>query len=331
MPWYDPNKTLTHNALFNFIIGNRSSGKSYGLKKRVIKNFIDKGHQFIYLRRYKDELDKSKESYFNDILFNKEFPDDVIKFDGDCYYLNDKLMGYAMALTKAKDYKSSSYPNVWLIIYEEFIIEENGYTHYLRNEVEQFLGFYMSIDRYRGCKVFFLGNNYSLFNPYTLYWDLQTPYKSNITKAKNGKILLEMVNAKADERILTDFGQIVDGTPFADYAIHNKSRTDNDTFISKKSENCTYYFTIKYKGELFGIWVDYGLGKFFVSNDVDPCFKLIYSITLDDHSPNTMLIKRLSTAVLFKTFITAYKQGCVYFENMKVKNVVYDVIRLTIT
>lgn len=328
--WYDPNKTLTHNALFNFIIGNRSSGKSYGLKKRVVKNFKDKGQQFIYLRRYKDELDKSKDSYFDDIIYNNEFPDDKITFENDCYFLNGHLMGYAMALTKAKDYKSSSFPAVWLVIYEEFIIEENGFSRYLKNEVETFLGFYMSIDRYRGCKVFFLGNNYSMFNPYTLYWKLQTPYNSNITKAKGGKILLEMVKAKADERMETDFGQIVEGTPFADYAIQNISRIDNDTFVMKKSEKCSYYFTFKYSDELYGVWVDYTIGKFFVSKDVDPCFKIIYSITLDDHTPNTLLLKSVNKSIFFKTFIENYKSGNVYFENMNIKSVVYNVIRLCV-
>lgn len=330
MSWYDPNKTLTHNALFNLIIGNRSSGKSYGLKKRAIKNFKDKGQQFVYLRRYKDELDNSKESYFNDIILNQEFPEDKITFEADCYFLNDQLMGYAMALTKAKDYKSSSFPNVWLIIFEEFIIEETGFTRYLKNEVNLFLGFYMSIDRYRGCKVFFLGNNYTMFNPYTLFWNLNMPYNTNIVKAKNGKILLEMVSDPEfiNERMQTDFGQLVEGTPFADYAIQNKSPIDTDIFVQKKSEKCSYYFTFKYSGDLYGVWVDYTIGKFFVSKDVDPSFKLIYSITLDDHSPNTLLLKSVNKSVFFKTFIDNYKVGNVYFESMKIKSVVYNVIKL---
>lgn len=332
MAWYDPNKTLTHNALFNLIIGNRSSGKSYGLKKRVIKNFLEKGQQFIYLRRYKDELDKSKESYFDDVIINNEFPGCKITFEADCYFVDGKVCGYAMALTKAKDYKSSSFPLVWLIVFEEFIIEENGYTRYLKNEVEIFLGFYMSIDRYRGCKVFFLGNNFSMFNPYTLFWNLQTPYKSNITKAKKGKILLEMVNNQEfiDERMQTDFGQLVEGTPFAEYAIQNKSRIDNDTFVMKKTEKCSYYFTFKYSDDLYGVWVDYTIGKFFVSKDVDPCFKLIYSITLDDHTPNTLLLKSVNKSIYFKTFIDNYKDGNVYFENMRIKSVVYNVIKLCV-
>ena len=331
MQWYDPNKTLTHNALFNIVIGNRSSGKSYGLKKRVIQNFIKNKQQFVYLRRFNDELDKSKETYFDDIILNKEF-DVNITYKNGCYWVNEELAGYAMALTKAKDYKSSSYPEVSMIIFEEFIIEENGYTHYLKNEVETFLGFYMSIDRYRGCKVFFLGNNYSQFNPYSLYWDIPTPYNTNVSKVKNGRILLEMVQNTEfiNERIKTDFGQIIDGTPFADYAIQNKSRIDNKTFVQKKTPDSQYYFTFKYAGDLFGVWVDYTEGKFFVSNNVDPSYVNVFSFTLDDHTPNTLLIKNINKSYNFRMFLDAYKEGLVYFESMKIKSIVYNVIKMSI-
>lgn len=330
--WYDDSRTLTHNALFNLIIGNRSSGKSYALKKRVIKNYKDKGEHFVYLRRYKDELDKSKGSYFDDIILEEVFPDDKITFDNDCYFINGHIFGYAMALTKAKDYKSSSYPLVSLIVYEEFIIEDNGYTRYLKNEVDVFLGFYMSIDRYRGCKVFFLGNNFTMFNPYTTYWNLSLPYNSSFMKAKEGMILLEMVNNKEfiDERQKTDFGKLVKDTPFADYAIQNKSPVDNDNFIMKKTKSSSYYFTFKYVGELYGVWVDYSVGKFFVSRNIDPYFKNVYCITLEDHTPNTLLLKSTSKSIYFKTFIQSYKDGNVYFESMKIKSVVYNVIKLCI-
>ena len=44
--FWDINKTMTYNALFNFIIGNRGGGKSFGAKERAIDNFIKKGEQF---------------------------------------------------------------------------------------------------------------------------------------------------------------------------------------------------------------------------------------------------------------------------------------------
>ena len=141
--WYDVGKTLTYNCLFNFVVGNRGCGKTYALKKRAIKLFLEKGTQFVYLRRFKEELDETAESYFNDILLNEEFKGVKIEYTAGVYLVNGIVAGYGMALTKAKDYKSISYPLVQLIIFDEFLIEENGYSRYLKNEVAQFLNFYM--------------------------------------------------------------------------------------------------------------------------------------------------------------------------------------------
>ena len=330
MAWYDINKTLTYNCLFNFIIGNRGSGKTYGAKKRAVKQFLDKGYQFVYLRRYKEELDETAESYFNDIIVNGEFPDAVIEYRSGCYFINDRLAGYAMALTKAKDYKSISYPLVYLIIFDEFLIEDNGYARYLKNEVKQFLNFYMSIDRYRGCTVFFLANSVSMINPYTLYFDLHLPYGSNITR--KGDLLLQLVQDEEfiKERKETRFGKLIAGTDFEEYAIENKFIMDSKTFIAKKGEKAQYYLTFIYKGEEYGIWIDYTEGRFFVSQDVDPSCKLVYSITVDDHSPNTLLLSNINKAVFWRKFIDNYKMGNVYFEGQKVKNVVYEVIKLCV-
>lgn len=330
MAYYDINKTLTYNCLFNFIIGNRGSGKTYGAKKRAVKQFLDKGYQFVYLRRFKEELDETAESYFNDIILNNEFPDAVIEYRNGQYFINDQLAGYAMALTKAKDYKSISYPLVYLIIFDEFLIEDNGYSRYLKNEVKQFLNFYMSIDRYRGCIVFFLANSVSMVNPYTLYFNLSLPYGSNIVRKED--ILLQLVQDEEfiQERKQTRFGRLVAGTDFEQYAIENKFVQDSKTFIKKKTDKAQYYFTFIYQGVNYGVWVDYTQGMLFVSTDVDPSCKLVYSITVDDHSPNTLLLRQINKAVFFKTFIDNYKLGNVYFENQKVKNVVYEVIKLCI-
>lgn len=328
--FYDVNKTLTYNCLFNFIIGSRGCGKSYGLKKRVIKNFLEKGEQFVYLRRYQEELNETADTYFDDVLMNNEFPDIHIELKGDCYFINDQIAGYSMALTKAKSYKSISFPLVTLIIFDEFLIEDNGYSRYLKNEVKTFLGFYMSIDRYRGVKVFFLANSTSMINPYTLYFDLKLPYGSDIVR--RGDLLLQMVNNREyiESRKQTRFGKLIEGTDFAEYVIDNKFVEDSKTFIMKKTEKSQYFFTFIYEGEKFGVWVDYTAGKMFVSPDVDPSCKIVYALTVDDHTPNTMLINNINRSPFFKPFIQNYKMGNVYFENQKTKNIAYEVIKLCV-
>lgn len=69
-------------------------------------------------------------------------------------------------------------------------------------------------------------------------------------------------------------------------------------------------------------------GKIFVSKDYDKYSPFIFSITLQDHSPNTMMINSLKRYNFWKTFIENFKLGNVYFENQKIKHSCYEVIKM---
>lgn len=325
--YYDINTALSYNALFNFVIGNRSSGKSYSIKKAVINKFLKTGQQFVYLRRYLNELKKSDFEYFDDIIQDNVFPDHKIVFDGGIYYLDGEIMGYSVALTQARHFKSAPRPKVWIIIFEEYIIEEAQYGGYLRNEVKQFLGLYQSIDRYRGVIVVFLGNNYNTYNPYTLYFNLEPRPGQKIVKQKDGEIILFFITARVKEQKASRFGKIVAGTDYGNYAIENKSMLDNDTFIEKKKASAHYYFSVVYNGATFGVWRDLYLGKMYISEDTDPSKTLTYALTTEDHNPNTMLLKSITKSPVFKQLIEAYKDGYCYFESARIKSVSFDIFK----
>ena len=56
MHYYNYNRILSYNAPVNILIGERGCGKSYGAKNYVIKQFLKNHSQFVYLRRYENEL-----------------------------------------------------------------------------------------------------------------------------------------------------------------------------------------------------------------------------------------------------------------------------------
>lgn len=41
--WWDLKNTLSYNALFNFVVGSRGCGKTYGFKKWAAEDFIKTG------------------------------------------------------------------------------------------------------------------------------------------------------------------------------------------------------------------------------------------------------------------------------------------------
>lgn len=323
--YWNINKTLTYDSLFNFIIGNRGGGKTFGAKKKAIDRFLKTKEQFVYVRRFKTELRKIKE-FFNDIC--GFYPEHTFDVKDEKFIIDGETAGFYMPLSTAKVNKSVPYPNVWLIIFDEFIIEKGVY-HYLPNEVTCFLELYSTIARLRDVKVFFLANAITMTNPYFLYFDICLPYGKDIMK--KGDTLIEMVQDKEYINVAnqTRFGKLVQGTEYGQYAIENKFILDNNTFVEKKTSNSNYTFAIIYKGHKFGIWTDLKEGKQYVSEDLDPSNKLEYALTLDDHTPNTLLLKGYKTS-LVNSFLRSYKLGLVRFESVKIKNICADLLKLTL-
>ena len=56
--YYDYHRILSYNCPVNLLFGERGCGKSYGAKKYVIEQYLKKQSQFLYLRRYDNELKK---------------------------------------------------------------------------------------------------------------------------------------------------------------------------------------------------------------------------------------------------------------------------------
>ena len=325
--YYDYTKILTDNAFLNFLIGERGVGKTYGASKFVTKQFINKGKEFVYIKRFKSDLQKSVPEFFQELIKNNEFPDHELSAKSSKFYIDNQKCGYALSLTTAQSLKSTNFPNVKNIIFDEFIVEEGG-QYYLKNEVEIVLGLIETIARMRDVRIFMLGNAVTVTNPYFIYFDIQLPYSTDIKTYKNGLILVQyMYNEKYREaKANTKLGKLVEGTEYSKYAIENNFRLDNKNFIEKKTGTAKCSFAIKYKDHLFGVWFDYSVGKIFVSPDVNT--KQIYACTLNDHTPNTMLLSAIRDYTAWKTFIKNYKLGNVYYENVKVKNMVQEVIKL---
>ena len=323
--YYDYHDLLTHNALFNFIVGNRGSGKTFGFKKWAISSFLKTGKQFIYLRRYKSEIDDMS-GFFGDV--SEHFPECEFEVKGKKLYINKKLAGYLVSLSNALVKKSVNYNEVDKIGFDEFVIDK-GNLRYLQNEVVKFLEFYETVARMRDdVRAVFMSNAVSIVNPYFLYWDLKPNPNKRFTK--KGHMLIEFVRNDefVEAKYKTRFGQIIKGTEYGDYAIENKFLLDNDTFVEKKTPEAKFICSVSYNGTNYGFWVDYKEGKFFVSYKLDPSNKHSYSLTDADHNPNKMLLRNKKHAFYLVRFIEAYEGGYCYFENMQIKNQAMEMFRL---
>ena len=323
--YWSIDKSISYGCLFNFIVGARGVGKTYALKQFVIKDFLKTGNQFVYVRRYKEEL-KKIDRFFDDISMSFEGHKFLVKKPN--FVIDGRIAGSAIPLSTSKIEKSTPFPNVKTIIFDEFILDK-GYHHYLPDEVTNFLELYSTIARDRDVRVYFLSNALSQTNPYFIYFNLNLPYKKTISASND--ILIENIKNEeyATHMKQTRFGKLISGTEYGNYAVDNSFLRDTYTFIKKKSGNCNHLFDFVYKGQEYGVWNNMGEGCLYVSYDTLPEHGRNYAFSLDDHTPNTQLLKN-ATEIIVKFFITKYKDGCVYFEGMNIKNMCNEIIKATL-
>ena len=328
--WYSYNKVLSYNAMLNFIIGERGCGKSYGIKKYVLNRFKKKHKQFIYLRRYDTELKKSLKDneFFKDVSLDPAFTKDEFYVRGDKFYMNDKVCGYAIPLSKASIFKSVPFPDVDIIIYDEFLIDNNTY-HYIPDEPEKMLDFIETVGRLRDIQAFCLGNSISLINPYFDYFNISLPYNTDIKTFKSGLILINYIKNEAYRKVKKEskFGTLIDGTKYGEYAIENKFVKENNNFIKKKSPKAKFFFNLILNNHTYGVWMDYNSNDMFISKHVNNNHPITVTFNLKDHNEHTIMLK--SKSVFYQNLVKHYFNGYLYFETIQIKSDVTNLIHKT--
>lgn len=324
--WYSYEKVMSYNSMLNFIIGERGVGKSYGIKDYVLNRFKKKGKQFIYLRRYDTELRKSLKDneFFKDIASDPKYVNDTFDVRGDKFIMNGNVCGYAIPLSKASIFKSVPFPNVDIIIYDEFLIDNSTY-HYIQDEPEKLLDFMETVGRLRNIKVFLLGNSISLINPYFDYFNISLPYNSDIKTFKNGLILINYIKNEVYREVKreSNFGKLIDGTKYGSYAIDNQFLKDNNNFVKKKNPKAKFFFNLILNGHTYGVWMDYNSNDMFISKHTNNNHPVSITFNYADHSENTIMLK--SRSVFFQNLVKHYENACLYFETLQIKA---DVTRL---
>lgn len=286
--YYDPSKLLSFNATYNFVVGGRGIGKTYNFKVRAVAKNLKNGEQFIYVRRYKEELKASKAKFFAD--FEHEFPNHDFRVDGyNAQYAPIETrtakkrewftMGFFIALSSGQTQKSVSFPNATTIIFDEFILEE-GKTFYMNDEFTIFNNFYLTVDRYQDkTRVFFLANSVSIMNPYFLELDIRPDESSEYVKAGNGFVVAQFPDsAKFKSEIYeSNFGKFIQGTNYAKYAVDNDFSDNHESLIGWKPPKARYIFSLDTdKGE-FSVWHHLNENEFYIQEQL-PKQQLKYTL-----------------------------------------------------
>lgn len=322
--YYDYDKLLSRDFLIAFVITSRGLGKTFGAKVAMLKHFLRTDEEFIYVRRYKTELDISLTTFWNDIQANGFFEDYELKVKKSkhltTFTCNGKTCGYAVPLSTSNILKSTAFPKVKYIVFDEFLLPTGGTYRYLKNEVNLFLDLLESVFRLRTGKVIMLGNAINVYaSPYFAYWNLDIPYGGTFKSYKDGAILVNYTsNAEyEDAKKKTQFGKLIEGTDYGRFAIENKDASSSFEFIKKRPPQASFYAMLVINGVNVGVWFGRD-GYLYLSDKFDPNTINKFALDFTDHTESTIFASARENPYL-KACIMAYKGGWIRFENQKVK------------
>ena len=188
--YYDIEKTIKNYPDCKYIVvyGERSNGKSYSALKYCIKKFYQSGgtSSFGYIRRWTDDIKSSNMEQVFKSLRNNEKGDNAIaevtkgeyndvEYKTRCFYLVhknedgeidkkcDEPVGYIFSLSESERIKSTGYPSIKSIIFEEFISEGLPMV----NEFNRYMSVLSTIIRNRDdVIIMMLGNTVNKYNIY---------------------------------------------------------------------------------------------------------------------------------------------------------------------
>lgn len=170
------------DARYYLVIGERSNGKTYSALNYALERYYKYGEQFAYIRRFGEDVRRKHmsnllaghvDNHVIETLSKGQYSlVDYKAGEFHAYWYDEEhskaiydqtAMGYAFDLNSMEHHKSTSYPKITTIIFDEFMSRQG----YLTNEFILFMNMLSTIIRDReNVKIFMLANTVNKFCPY---------------------------------------------------------------------------------------------------------------------------------------------------------------------
>lgn len=306
-----------HQGEVCIVIGAKGIGKTFGLRKQCVSDFIKKGWRFCEVCRTKDEMKVVREGYFDKLQNAGFFKEYMFKVTGQTGYIarepakdddgeyvekpSWEPICYFVALTAFQTEKKRTYVNVRRFIFDEAIIDrKDRYHRYLPNEFMIFANLLDSVSRQQPegeqYRVYILGNACDLTCPYMRYLGINKVPEFGFSFWHNKSVLLDYVKPwDAEEReSKTLVGRMLNGTEEADMVFGNKFLVDYAGDICRKSADAKYAYAIKYNGKVYAAWIDYRQGLCWISAKLPKDAPNVFALTKKDATLDYLAIERSS-------------------------------------
>ena len=320
------------NCLYNLILGEKSSGKSYQVKhKKAIEYFIKHHKRFILTRRFDEDLSSEWiEQYFSDVDIEKISDGKahcVVKYRNSIYlakidseYRKKKVekIGYAIPLSLEQRFSSASFLDVDNIIFEEFMSR----TIYLKDEPNKLMTFYSTVDRKRGTtRLWLVGNTVSRICPYLEAWGIDETVKS----MKQGDI--EVINFKNGDTNISLGIEYCESSGGKSLAIGTAKtmidsgawQVDNQPKLPKSYNEYKKVFTIGFQYKNFKF-----LGEYLLDKEENTSFWFVKPYCKDFDKKTIVFSDCINTSKLWQTDIYNPNFPIAFTNIDKIKKILYS-------
>lgn len=234
---------LSYKCTFNFIVGGRATGKTYG----ALSTVLDDNIKFMLMRRTQaqaDMINKPEFSPFKPICNDRHIDistASVSKYNAK-FIKDDAIIGYTCALSTIANMRGFSAEEIQLLLFDEFVPERHERP--IKSEGAAFLNAYETINRnreldgIRPLTALCMANAFNIANPIFLELGLvgiaekmkQNGRELYIDRDKSILILLPDSKKIKEKKSKTALYKLTEGSEFSSMALNNDfiyNPTDN--------------------------------------------------------------------------------------------------------
>lgn len=336
--YYDWGRTFAYDAPMTMVVGVRDVGKTYGLRKQLVNDFLKDGARFVQLVRYKTELPIMSGEYLAKV--GREFPGHMFKTDNRFAWCAERVpdgekpdwrcMGYFCALTQMQQIKSTTFVDPYRIVLDEAIIDPalQRYTSYLPREYyvltqaidsitrEQVDEDGNAVPRKHQPRVYLLANGLSMANPYFHLLGIRKPppFGKHWYMDSDGRktVLLDYVEPRRQDKrrkSTTVAGRLSAMDPTSAGALDNEFLDASGLFVAEKPRRAKPAFAIAHQGRRYGVWEDRGEGMVYVTDGAPANIDPVYALTNKEGEFNAFLAARNEPVMRY--LVEMYRYGLV--------------------
>lgn len=333
--YFNWGKVLSYQAPITMVVGARGLGKTYGLRKECIDEFLRKGLRFVEVSRFKSEQKAVSKGYFARV--SQEFPGMEFEVRGNEGFVwrgkttekGKKIwekICFFVSLTELQTAKKRTFDGVHRIIFDEAVIDRTDrFHHYLSSEWELLAGLVDSVSRERSestihPQLFLLGNAVDLSNPYFQQIGLMEAPEVGFHWFWKKLFLLVVPEASAYSRAKetqTLAGRMLAGTAAGEAANWNRFSSEFAGVVAPKPSSARFEVGLLWKDQKFGLWFDDREGRYYINDRIPPQGKVL-ALSIGQVAVNAPLVQK--NASFLKSIVSLASIDGLRFESLGLRS-----------